>query len=297
MNKNINIFIPIIKIMYRIRIFSSFCPSENCKDVYERICESILIENYGSNKNIFITNDDNYTHVILLNTAMPDISHIPKKNVIGLAFEPIYFLGLTEEFVKYSQKYVGKYYIGDKKTLPDPFVEGFSYMWHNVPLKYSPKKINAISIMVSEKSKQPGHKYRHELISKILETDLPVDIYGRGCKYYEYLNDRRVKGEFKELEPYENYEFHICIENFETNHYFSEKIMNALLCGTTPVYMGCININSYFPDNVIVLSGDLIKDIELLKNITINPDSYKKNIDVEKVKNRISLLKNIETLF
>jgi hypothetical protein len=244
MNKNINIFIPIIQIMYRIRIFSSFCPSENCKDVYERLCESTLINTYGQNKKIFITNGNDYTHVILLNTAMPQIGHIPKKNVIGLAFEPIYFLGLTEEFVKYAQRYVGKYYIGDKLTLPSPFIEGFSYMWHNAPLKNIPQKTNLISMMVSEKSKQAGHKYRHELISKILETDLPIDIYGRGCKYYGYLNDKRIKGEFIEMEPYENYEFHICIENFETNHYFSEKIINALLCGTTPIYMGCRNINS-----------------------------------------------------
>jgi len=282
---------------YRIRFFSNFCPSENCKDVYERLCESILIENYGSDKDIYITNDDDYTHVIILNTAMPNISHIPKKNVIGLAFEPIYFLGLTEQFVRYAEQYIGKYYIGDKINLPDPFVERFSHMWHNQPLKYLPEKTKSISMMVSEKNQQSGHKYRHDLINKILETDLPIDIYGRGCMYYEYLNDNRVKGKFNEREPYENYEFHICIENFETNHYFSEKIMDPLLCSTIPIYLGCRNIHSYFPDNVIVLSGDLNNDMELLKNIAENPAKYKKNINNQSIKNKISLLKNIENLF
>jgi hypothetical protein len=212
--------------MYRIRIFSSFCKSENCKEVYERLCEYEFIDNYGPNKDIYLTNGEDYNHVIILNAAMPDIQHIPKKNVIGFAFEPIQFLGLTEEFVMYAQTYIGKYYIGDKMNLPEPFVERFSHMWHNPPLKHIPLKNKPISMMVSEKNTQSGHKYRHDLINKILETSLPIDIYGRGCMYYEYLGDDRVKGKFTELEPYENYEFHICIENFETNHYFSEKITN-----------------------------------------------------------------------
>jgi hypothetical protein len=29
---------------------------------------------------------DDYTHVIIQNTAMPSIGHIPKENVLGLAF-------------------------------------------------------------------------------------------------------------------------------------------------------------------------------------------------------------------
>jgi hypothetical protein len=160
---------------YRIRIFSNFCPSENCKDVYERLCESELQQNYGPDKEIFITNDNYYSHAIILNTAMPNLSHLPKKNVIGFAFEPIQFLGLSEEFVRYAQQYIGKYYIGDKMNLPDPFVEKFSHMWHNQPLKYLPEKTKSISMMVSEKNQLSGHKYRHDLINKILETGYQRD--------------------------------------------------------------------------------------------------------------------------
>jgi hypothetical protein len=283
--------------MYRIRIFSSFCKSENCKDVYERLCEVNLMDNYGPDKEIYFTNGNDYTHVIILNTAMPQIAHINPKNVIGFAFEPITFLGLTEEFVRYAQKYIGKYYIGDKYDLPQPFTERFSHMWHTPPLKCVPVKSNLISMMVSEKNQQAGHKYRHDLINKILETDLPIDIYGRGCMFYDFMGDPRVKGKFEGKEPYENYQFHICIENFQTNHYFSEKIMDALMCSTTPIYMGCRNIDTYFPNNVIVLSGDIKQDMELLRNVAENPSQYKKDIDVEAIKNRIYLLRNLDELF
>jgi hypothetical protein len=152
-------------------------------------------------------------------------------------------------------------------------------------------------MMVSEKSTTEGHKYRHELVNKILETDIQVDIYGRGCIYYSYLNDPRVKGKFDGKEPYENYSFHICIENCKTPHYFSEKIIDALICDTTPVYWGCQNIDSYFPNNIIRLTGDVKTDIETLRDIHKNPEIYRTNIDVEYVKNTVSLLKNIKTLY
>jgi hypothetical protein len=282
--------------MYKIRIFSSFCQSENCKDIYERLCEVIKMENYGEDKEIYITNNDDYTHVIILNTAMPNIN-IAKENVIGFAFEPPKFLNLTEQFINYARKNIGKYYIGDELGLGLPFIERYSHMWYNPLLVKEPQKNKLISMMVSEKMNEIGHQYRHTLVNKILETNLPIDIYGRGCKFYSFMGDERIKGEFKEIEPYEKYKFHICIENIPLKHYFSEKIMNPLLCNTTPIYLGCENIENYFPNNTIILTGEIIKDITLLQDICKNTEKYSKNINIEKVKDRIFLLKNIPELF
>jgi Glycosyltransferase family 10 (fucosyltransferase) C-term len=282
----------------RIRIFSSFGDSSKCKEIYERLCESTLLDNYGPDKEIYITNDEDYTHVLILNTAMPKIpSHIPKKNVVGLAFEPIVFLGLTQEFVNYAIQNIGKYFIGDTMGLPLPFVENFSFMWYNPPLSESPKKTKLMSMMVSEKTSQDGHKYRHQLIQQILQTDLPIDIYGRGCQYYKHLNDPRIKGEFKETEPYNDYHFHICIENCESNHYFSEKLINPLLAETVPIYKGCKNINGYFPNMVISLSGDVSNDIELFCQIVLDSQIFKKQIKVDNVKRIVYLLSNIKAIY
>jgi hypothetical protein len=130
-----------------------------------------------------------------------------------------------------------------------------------------------------------------------MESKLPIDIYGRGCKFYLWMNDPRIKGEFKELEPYENYQFHISIENCSLNHYFSEKVMNPLLCNTTPIYMGCKNIEEYFPNTTILLSGEIEDDFKILKDICNNPEVYNKTIDVDKIKNRIFLLRNLDELY
>jgi hypothetical protein len=309
-----------------IKVFSSFCSTEHMKEVFERIFETSTMLNYGKDKDndkgqsVYITCDEDYTHAILLNTAMPVLKDIPKEHVIGLAYEPPFFLGLSVEFIEYAQKYISKYYIGNKFDLPEPFTESNAYLAYHTPLTYLPTKRNTMSIMVSTKNIAPGHKYRHFLVQRILSMNLPIDIYGNGCDYYKHMNmnaselninmeanifsylpqnktDSRIKGEFVDTEPYESYDFHIAIENFKTPHYFSEKIINPLLCSTTPVYWGCQNITSYFPNNVIVLTGNINADIGIIQNILRNPSQYKSNVDVDTIKNKVNLLKNLDKVF
>lgn len=291
--------------MKRIRFFSSFCDSNIVSLRYEkihRLCHTSSsttddVEVYG--KTYVFTNDEDYTHAVILNIAMPELK-VPKECVIGLAFEPPYYLGLTNRFVEYARRNIGRYYIGDTRGLPPPFTEGHGFMWHIIPpLKSEIKeKTKWMSIMISNKIHAPGHRYRHELVKKILETDLPVDIYGRGCGYYKSLGDSRFKGEFKEMEPYVNYKYHIAIENFQTPRYFSEKILNSLLCQCKPIYMGCKNIKEYFGEDVIELTGNLDSDLEIIRRIyETDGDSENNNIDQDKILEKISFNECVKTYF
>jgi hypothetical protein len=230
---------------------------------------------------------------------MPSLkSNVPKENVIGLAFEPIEFLGLTQPFVNYALKNIGTYLIGKKGNLPAPFTEHFSYMWHTTPLTVAaPIKTNNMSLMISSKLQTSGHKYRHMMCERILSSDLPIDIWGNGCKYYTNRKDSRIKGDFESKEPHLDYRFHIAIENVQSPHYFSEKIMDALICSTVPVYLGCENIDTYFPKSVIHLSGNIQKDMNLLTDICQNPDKYSNiTVDVEAVKKTISFTNIVNRL-
>jgi hypothetical protein len=283
---------------YRIRIFSSFGESSNCKGIYERLCEVDLMNNYGPDKEIYITNDDDYTHVILMNTAMPNHITVSKKNVVGLAFEPPKFLAsdsIFPYFIEYAKQNISKYLIGSSDNLPSPFLSGYSFMWHITPPRRIVDKTRPMSIMVSEKNNAPGHMYRHELVKAILKTNMDIHIYGRGCRYYS--RDSRVKGEFSDDEPYESYNFHICIENFQTRCYTSEKYTNCILWGTTPIYWGATNIDEVFPNITIVLSGDLEKDMKMLSDILENPNKYKKTIVQEDIRPKMNILKNLDNIF
>lgn len=281
----------------KIKCFASFNTSINMKESYEKLgSNNSNIDFYGKDKKYIFTTEDDYTHVFIFNTAMPEISHIPKENVIGFSHEPFEFLQLTPEFIVYAQKYIGKYFIGDKKNLPEPFIEGNCFLdCYNIPLSPSYHKLKFMSIMISQKTFAPGHQYRHKLVQAILQSRLPIDIYGRGCIYYK-IKDYRIKGNFKTYELYDGYQFNICIENYQTNHYFSEKIINPLLMNITPIYSGCKNIASYFPNMYWSLSNDIQKDMILLHDIFQNPAKYIINIPTEKVNKTIDLITNLPNL-
>jgi len=282
--------------LFRVKIFCPFNSSENCKDTYERITRSTEIEFYGENKKIYITADNDYTHAIIINTIMPELK-IPKENVLGLAFEPIQFLKMTPKFVNYAMKHIGKYLIGDVigLMLPPLFVPHFGYLWYSMPPKEITIKRSIMSIVVSKKTLAPGHMYRHKLIAEIIKRKLPIDIYGNGSSKYSY---NTVKGAFNDVEPYENYAFTVCIENYKSDHYFSEKIITPLLHNCMPVYYGCNNIDSYFDkDDVIKLTGHTENDVNLLMDILKNPSMHYRPTYNDKNKKTVNLIENIERLF
>jgi len=249
---------------------------------------------------ITITTDDDYTHVIILNTAMPQLpANFPTENVLGLAHEPSPFLGLTEEFVAYARKYIGKYLIGDLQTataLGAPFAPYYGFLWHNPSpalFFYPFEKPKRMSMVVSQKNSAPGHKYRHQLLQKILQTNWPVDIYGRCVMYYNRLNDPRIKGTFEQGsdEPYRDYQFHICIENFCLPWYISEKLTNCFLYETTPIYFGAESADKLFPNMCLRLTGDIGKDMQLLQDILREPAKYQAHVrtDVEQAKKQMNV--------
>jgi hypothetical protein len=283
--------------MYLIKIFSDFCSSEQCKQNYETVYHAFFMENYGPNKKVYFTTEENYNYAIIINQAMPQLLNIPIKNVIGFAFEPYELLRPTTTFIEYAQKYIYKYYIGNKNNLPEPFIEGFSYMWFTDPHRTIEKKEkkNIMSIIVSEKRFAPGHQYRHKLIEKIIECNLPIDIYGRGSLLYK---SNFVKGIFMEEIPYKDYLFSICIENFSNPHYFSEKIMSPLMYNCMPIYLGCKNIFQYFEkENIISLTGNLNADIKQLEEILENPNKFYKSTYTKENQQKINLIENIDHVF
>ena len=270
--------------MIIIKFFNSFANSTNTMNTFYNILNLKNDERY--NKLYKFTDNEDYTHAIIINTAIINNLKIPKENIIGLAFEPIEFLNLTNEFIDWCNKNISKYYLG--KKLNDVFINHYSFMWHlpiNKYINISYNKTNNISIIFSEKNITSGHKYRWQLIQKILEENLDIDIYGRGCNFINknILNTyKNFKGEFIEDEPYLNYKFHICIENVISDDYISEKFTNSIITNTIPIYLGANNANKYFGDSFINLSGNLNSDILLLKDIlsNINNNIYNKNVNI-----------------
>jgi hypothetical protein len=274
-----------------IKFFADYATSIQIINNYFSADDLFLDKNY--NVTYRFTVDDDYTHAIIINNAMPELK-IPKENVIGIAHEPPEFLRLTpekdknQEFINYVSKYVGKYYIGEKYNLPEEFVEGDGYIGHCSLPRTIVNKNKIMSIMISEKLWTDGHNYRHQLARVIMQNNLPIDIYGNGCKLHE--KHESLKGEFDVDDHIKNYLFHIAIENTQHPHYFTEKIKNPLLNGTNVLYLGCSNIFNYFSnDGIYLLTGNIQTDVNLIVNILNDWQKYYKLIDVQRVANTLSI--------
>lgn len=267
----------------KVRFFGDYGPFNS------KVLESIYNR---SDSEINLVNDDSYTHVVIVNKAMPDISHIPKENVIGVAFEPYEFLFMNQEFINYAKKYISRYFIGSSHDLPPPFEEHYTFQFHNwantTYLNYE-NKPNIISLMISNKAFLEGHRYRYTLAEEIIKQNIPVDILGRGADILKnyYPNCKYIKSSFKEdSELYKNYKYTIAIENTTSNKYISEKLTNAYVHNTIPIYLGAKYVDEIFGNNCCIkLSGNLTNDIDLIKKIVTNPDEYK--IDVRQFRKEL----------
>lgn len=301
--------------MKKIKVFTDFA---NCEETLNRIINSYDWKSdckYGCE--YIFTKDDDYTHAILMNFVKPTLL-IDKENIIGLAQEPSIYLCLQRNDNLYYYKKVKKYFIGSTKNYLQysglPFIEKMSYQLPHISYKIInnyienfPKKNKLINYVYSHKQwsmkdKNTGKElllygYRYELGNTILQNNIPVDIYGGSTNMLKkmFKNNENIKYGFdwKEINKiYENYKFSIVIENTREPEYFSEKIFIPLLCGCIPIYLGSTNIDNYFKDYVIHLSGNINDDFNLIKNIINNPYKYYKKINIEEIKEKIHL-KNI----
>lgn len=138
-------------------------------------------------------------------------------------------------------------------------------------------KTKKLSCIVSNKIMTQGHKDRVKFI-EALSKRFPnqIDIFGKGWRdelgenYKGELDCfHKVYGTTSKYDGLYNYEFSICIENCPEMNCFSEKINDAYLCYSTPVYFGCPNIDKYFPLESFVLIDiyDYEKSFSTIENI------------------------------
>lgn len=103
-------------------------------------------------------------------------------------------------------------------------------------------KTRMCSLIASAKRSLEGHELRHEMAEWVLGDGLDVDVMGKAYKpFYE-----KAEG----LSPYR---FSIVIENVREQNYFTEKLIDAVLCQTVPIYWGCPNLSDFMDVSGMIL--------------------------------------------
>ena len=122
-------------------------------------------------------------------------------------------------------------------------------------IKNSKDKQDHASFITSNSNIYPEHKTRLDFIDYMKQQSFAFDLFGRGFN--------PIGNKLEGLLPYK---YAIAAENYIANDYFTEKIIDAFLAFSMPIYYGCPNIHTYFPPEA-VLVVDLNKPQESLEKI------------------------------
>jgi hypothetical protein len=267
----------------KLRFFSDFADSTGLKNAFRSW-------NYGITdyRNLSIVDDESYTHVAIFNFGRPEIKHIPKKNVIGFLHEPFDLMPI-ETYMDYIRDNIGTYIVHDKARYPnwECFKEGMCYLAPQIPIETAARynsiqKPFTMSIIASAKTAPlQGWGLRHEIIKRILKTNMNIHIYGRGCGYY---SDLRVKGEIDSKEmAFLPYKYSIAIENSSYKYWITEKFYDPILCDCVPLYWGADNVGDLFGNQShIMLPKTLDAMMGVITDIYNNPNNLNKDTTVAK---------------
>jgi hypothetical protein len=151
-----------------------------------------------------------------------------------------------------------------------------------------PEKINNLSWITSNKGKhrrRKGLKYRLDFLERIMKSNVDFDLYGKGFQF--------VEDKWDAIAPYR---YTIAFENHISNHYWSEKLTDILVCETMPIYIGSKKITQYFPEDCMVIINPDDKYVFERINDIIHSDLREQNLAAIKtakdlVLNKYNMLK------
>lgn len=219
--------------------------------------------------------------VIREGVPKPETTFCPKENIIFITEEPYHnwhyplkFLaqfglviaferGVKGENVVYGPPFES-WSVG-RKTLSGEFKNIMTY--DELKAVQNFKKDKVISVCVSNKAFYPEQVKRLEFIRK-LSKKMDIDVFGTN------INDLDDK-----WDALRRYKYHIALENFICDDYFTCKLTDAFLGGCLPFYSGAPNILKYFPEYSLcpINIGNFNEAYDLI-NWVIDHDGYEDRI-------------------
>ena len=133
--------------------------------------------------------------------------------------------------------------------------------WHNIDIR----KTKMASLIASSQNKLVGHKLRHEIAEHIKRNNFNISLIGRGYKPFD-----------KKEDGLKSYRYSIVIENSSEKDYFTEKVIDACLLETIPIYWGAPNIAKYFDTRGFIICRNVDQILLAIKSMSI--DDYNSKI-------------------
>jgi hypothetical protein len=229
-----------------------------------KIYSSFLKANYNYDKQVSLYVD---TEV-----DQSDMSSVK----IALLVEPRTILAAHHDYIikNYNKFKFILTYDTDILKLPNAVLFEFGCPWIMRNEYNYPDKTFGVSTVVSDKKMSAGHFLRHELWSRQNEITIPRTFFKSFYGAPFGFSNNPVLGVSKY--PLFDRQYCIIIENTKSDYYFTEKLLDCLICKTIPIYWGANKISKYFDGIIQVDSATQI--IELCNSF--KADDYEKSTSV-----------------
>lgn len=132
-----------------------------------------------------------------------------------------------------------------------------------------PQKHRMLSTVCSTKAmRHTLHSLRLHFTKRLIEELPELDVFGYGMGY---LNNK--------ADAIDPYRYHLVIENHSCPHHWTEKLADAYLGYSLPIYFGCTNLDEYFPPESYIMLDirDFPQALKTLKELLAS-NEYEKRL-------------------
>tara|TARA_B100000131_G_C18025099_1_gene576115 strand:+ start:199 stop:1080 length:882 start_codon:yes stop_codon:yes gene_type:complete len=139
------------------------------------------------------------------------------------------------------------------------------------------KKFEVSFLRGRKKNDMPGHNLRWEIYDRRDEVKIPT-------KFFDVLEDTKDGGDLDlsaKRVMWDGSMFHLSLENSQDSSYITEKVLDAFLTKTIPIYWGAPKIGEYFDEKGFFTFETADEAIEKMNNLT-EKDYYDRKKYVDK---------------
>jgi hypothetical protein len=242
-----------------LRIYSNFIPKEQFEEV---ITEDL------KNKPISVFNDYH-------NVSYEQLTFNPYN--ILMVMEPNQLFGIHDWALQnahlFSMVLTWGQDILDK--CPNAVFFPFGISWLDKEYVDNVDKLDKkfeVSFLCGGKQRIEGHHLRHRLHKREDEITIPKQWYYT-LPDYDYGDGHHIVTDINGKKRLWDSMFSICVENSSNRGYHTEKIIDAFLSKTVPIYWGCPNLEELGYDvNGFIYCNDENEIIEVTNKLT--PEDY-----------------------
>lgn len=211
-------------------------------------------------------------YLIILDYPKDNFSiKVNKNNILHLCLEPPNEVSKYRQYANkkvsliFNQLDIKKNNVLSHGALPWHIDKNFDFL--NELKSENLKKEDKIVWITSNQKSSKGHKLRMDFLDNIKNLSF-LSIYGRGIRP---IDDK--------WNPLSTSKYAIAYENFQSDYYWTEKIIDCYLSYSMPLYFGCNAIEKFFPKDSFIQIDPNDKHINLFLKEIVMSNKWEENLD------------------